>query len=77
MIDGWVITYTDVNLQSKVLLVDPADAANAEALDEEAAKLEDTYEQFELGNKTLMIPGEYSIHRLFACIAGTSLLKWQ
>ncbi|KAJ8071026.1 hypothetical protein OCU04_001374 [Sclerotinia nivalis] len=65
-IDGWVIAFTPLSFE---------DCLNASSGDlAAAATLEDTEEDvvFRSDKPTKIIPGEYSIHRLFAAIADLS-----
>ena len=66
-IDGWVIAFTPLSF---------ADCLNATSGDLTAAtNVEDTEDNvvFKSDKPTKLCPGEYSIHRLFAAIAGESL----
>jgi hypothetical protein len=65
-IDGWVIAFTPLSFE------DCLDTTSGDLA--AAATLEDTEEDvvFKSDKPTKMCPGEYSIHRLFAAIAGES-----
>lgn len=68
-IDGWVIAFTPLSFLT-CLNATTGDLAAA-------AKTEDTEQNvvFRSSNPTKLCPGEYSIHRIFAAIAGETLFE--